>query len=96
MIIMLDLNKILDSRLDKNGKRLTQDQLAKLTGVPQGTISKWIGGKIDRYDKDILIRLCYVLKCNLSDILIVEWANDHTEWDGEPRQYPRPRNNKAR
>lgn len=88
MNLVLRLDKILEERPKPDGKRLTQIELARLTGIPQSTLSKWIGGKVDRYDGDILQRLCFVLKCNVSDLLEIDWQGNNPVWQGSFDPYP--------
>ena len=70
--IILDIKTIMDK------KGITITQMGKRTGVHHRIIKKYYNGLMIRYDKDILAKFCFVLQCNLEDIMI----------------YKRPENNK--
>lgn len=50
-------------------KGITRYRLAKLADTRFEVVDKWCTGTIDRIDSDILARFCYVLNCDVSDIL---------------------------
>ena len=51
----------------KNG--ITVNQVVKNTGLHHQVIKRYYDGTAVRYDKDVLSKLCYVLNCNLNDIM---------------------------
>lgn len=50
-------------------KNISKNQLAKKTGLHHQVIERYVTGSITRYDSDVLARLCYILDCNLEDIM---------------------------
>ncbi len=50
-------------------KKLTKTQIVKKTGLHHQVIERYMSGNIARLDRDILAKLCYVLDCNLQDIM---------------------------
>ena len=44
-------------------------KLNELLEEQELTRNKWCGGKMEKIDADILARICYVLDCNVGDIL---------------------------
>ena len=48
---------------------INRNTLSRLTGVRFEVIDKWSKGKVERMDLDVLARICYVLDCEVSDIL---------------------------
>ncbi len=50
-------------------KGLTRYRLAKLADTRFEVVEKWYNGSLDRIDTDILARFCYVLDCQIDDIL---------------------------
>ncbi len=50
-------------------RNLTKTQLAKRTGLHHIVLERYITGNIARYDGDVLAKLCYVLNCDLTDII---------------------------
>ena len=53
-------------------KKLTPTKLVKMTGLHHQVINRYYKGTITRYDEDILAKLCYVLNCDISDIMYYE------------------------
>ncbi len=50
-------------------RNLTQTQIVKRTGLHNQIVERYVKGTISRYDKEVLAKLCYVLNCDLSDIM---------------------------
>ncbi|MBQ3136386.1 MAG: helix-turn-helix transcriptional regulator [Clostridia bacterium] len=65
-IIKIKLKEVLDE------KSLTRYQLAKLTNTRFEVINKWYWGEVERIDTDVLARFCFVLNCNVSDLIEYE------------------------
>ena len=68
--VRLRLAEIMDSR------GMTRNQLSCLTGTRYEVIHKWYGGKVEKLDLDVLARICYVLDCEVSDLLVYEEAEE--------------------
>ena len=68
--VRLRLAEIMDSR------GMTRTQLSRLTGTRYEVIHKWYGGKVEKLDLDVLARICYVLDCEVSDLLVYEEAEE--------------------
>ena len=68
--VRLRLAEIMDSR------GMTRNQLSRLTGTRYEVIHKWYGGKVEKLDLDVLARICYVLDCEVSDLLVYEEAEE--------------------
>ena len=58
----------LDKVLEKKG--VTRYYLSKRTNIKFQTIDKYYKNKVVRYDSYILSKICEVLECEISDILI--------------------------
>lgn len=53
-----------------DAKKITPYRLSKLSGINHHSIlSYYNNDTISRFDLDVLARLCYILKCQVSDIL---------------------------
>jgi putative transcriptional regulator len=68
-MIALNLHKIMGE------KRLKLADLERLTGVHYSVLSKYYNDKIQRFDRDVLNKICNALKCNVNDLL--EFENDN-------------------
>lgn len=64
--IKFDIKSIMDK------KGITINQVVKKTGLHHQVIRRYYEGTILRYDKDVLSKLCFVLDCNLDDIMYYE------------------------
>lgn len=53
-------------------RRCTIEQLHKETGIARGTISSLYHDKTQRYDSDVVERLCNFFNCEISDLLELE------------------------
>ena len=67
----VDFGKVelnLKEYLDKHG--ITRNQLSVYTGIKYQTIDRYYKAvDIERVDLTLLAKICFVLECNLSDIL---------------------------
>ena len=51
---------------------ITRYRLAKLADTRFEVVEKWCSGTVERIDTDVLARFCYILDCNITDILRYE------------------------
>lgn len=57
----------LKALLDERG--MTRNYLARKIDARFEVIDKWYGGRVEKIDADVLARICFVLKCPVSDIV---------------------------
>ena len=50
-------------------KSITRSALARLADVRFEVADKWYNGNIERMDVDVLTRICFVLDCDISDLM---------------------------
>ena len=62
--IEINLKSIMDS------KGITRNALARSVNTRFEVIDKWYHGHVEKIDSDILARICFVLECSPSDIII--------------------------
>lgn len=65
-----DIKFDIKSIMDKKG--ITVNQIVKKTGLHHQVIRRYYDGTVVRYDKDVLSKLCFVIGCQLSDIMYYE------------------------
>ena len=53
-------------------KGITRYRLSKLADTRFEVVEKWCSGSVERIDSDVLARFCFILKCDISDILKYE------------------------
>lgn len=51
-------------------KNITRNRLSILTGATYNVINRYYNSDISRLDLDVLARICYVLECEVSDIIV--------------------------
>lgn len=52
-----------------NELEYTKYRLHKETGIAFSSIDRYCNNEVERYDKDILLKICLALKCKPSDII---------------------------
>ena len=50
-------------------KNVTRYRLAKVADTRFEVVEKWCSGTVERIDADVLARFCYILNCEVSDII---------------------------
>ena len=48
---------------------ITRYRLAKLADTRFEVVEKWCSGTVERIDSDVLARFCYILNCDITDII---------------------------
>ena len=64
--IKFSFNKVMDD------KKINRNQLSKLAGVRFEVADRFYNGNIERLDIDVLTRICFVLDCDISDVLLFQ------------------------
>lgn len=64
--ISLNLKKIMDEN------NINRNALARRVNTRFEVIDKWYRNDVEKIDLDILARICFVLKCEVKDILNYE------------------------
>lgn len=59
--------KLKDIMLEKN---ISRNALARAINTRFEVIDKWYNGHVEKIDADILARICYVLDCTPSNIIV--------------------------
>lgn len=63
----------------KSPDKLSQKDIAAESGIPQGTLSRWINGKVDSYKAEHLSALMNYFKCGVEDLFEIEYAAPVTD-----------------
>lgn len=64
---MSEIRLCLDRILEE--KRISRYQLAKATGTQYQIVDKYYKNRVERYDKDLILRMCLYLNCEPGDII---------------------------
>ena len=51
-------------------RNITRNKLASLTGATYNVINRYYNSDISRLDLDVLARICFVLNCEVSEIIV--------------------------
>lgn len=65
------LEQLLREKGEREGGRITLEQLAEDTKLSYGTILKWSKNQVARYDGDTLATLCGYFDCGVGDVLVL-------------------------
>lgn len=58
--------------LSENDRLPSQEKISAASGITQSTVSRWMNGRVDRFDSDTLFKFCRYLQCNVGDLLYFE------------------------
>lgn len=58
--------------LSDNDRLPSQEKISAASGITQSTVSRWMNGRVDRFDSDTLFKFCRFLGCNVGDLLYFE------------------------
>ena len=61
--VTIHLKELLEAR------GITRYRLSKLADTRFEVVEKWCSGSVERIDSDVLARFCYILDCEISDIV---------------------------
>lgn len=61
--ISIHLKELIDE------KGITRYRLAKLADTRFEVVEKWCSGTVERIDADVLARFCFILDCEITDII---------------------------
>ena len=50
-------------------KNLSKNQIVKKTGLHHQVIERYMNDSVTRFDREVLAKLCYVLDCDLDEII---------------------------
>ena len=64
--ISIHLRELLEDR------RMSRNQLARAINSRFEVVDKWYQGELEKIDADILARICFVLQCDVKDIIRYE------------------------
>ncbi len=56
----------------EEGKDISLVQVSKMTGVSRTTLQAWRDNQIDRFDKDVLEKLCHYFHCQPGDLIVLD------------------------
>lgn len=56
---------------------VTRNALARATNTRFEVINKWYHGHVEKIDADVLARICYILDCNPSDIILYTVSDEN-------------------
>ena len=72
--ILFSFGKIMDE------KQINRNQLATRAGIRFEVANRFYNGNIERLDIDVLAKVCFVLDCNVADVISFQPpVSDHKE-----------------
>lgn len=61
--VQINLKEIIDT------KNISRSKLSTMTALGYDIINRYYNNKVNRIDLDVISRFCYVLECNIGDLL---------------------------
>jgi len=68
--ILFMFGKVMDE------KQINRNQLANRAGIRFEVADRFYNGNIERLDVDVLARVCFVLDCDVADVITFDKNND--------------------
>jgi putative transcriptional regulator len=65
----------------KEGRRITQKEIAEFADVTEHNIGKWIRNEMTRYDTKVVELICGFFDCDLCDLLYFEFSEENLPQD---------------
>jgi len=65
------LDELMQQKSEREGRRITQADVAQAIDVAQGTLSRWVGNKVDCLNTEILAKLCDYFECEPGDLIVI-------------------------
>lgn len=73
LILRSNLKQLLAKKEVELGRRITQQELVKLTRLNRNTITRWMGPEpFERFESAPVIKLCSVLGCGIGDLVVID------------------------
>jgi putative transcriptional regulator len=74
-IVRNRLLELMQARERQIGRRIKQHDIAQFAGVSDHTIIHWVRNETNRFEGQIIERLCEYFDCEISDLLYFEWVD---------------------
>jgi DNA-binding Xre family transcriptional regulator len=79
-VVVSQLKKIVLERSAAEGRRITNRQIAKETGLLDNTVSRWMSDEpFDKINSDVAVKLCVWARCDLGDLLVLQPMREHSQ-----------------
>jgi len=79
MTLKIRLRELMDEKSKRQGRAITQAEVARAVGVDSGTLSRYANGYVAGFKNDILERLMDYFQVEPGDILVREREDDRTK-----------------
>lgn len=71
------LPELIKAKEAELGRRVLQKEIARATGIPEGTLSRYVNDHINRFDRHIIERLCEYFEIELHELIVLEPMNGY-------------------
>lgn len=71
-IFKIHLKTLVLKKAVEIGEIITQKEIQAQTGLSLPTISRWLGGELDRIDAETVGKLTKYLECEMSDLVTIQ------------------------
>ncbi len=73
-------SELLAVKARREGRRITNRQVVRETGLLRHTVDSYAKNAVTRYDSHIVLTLCRYLDCTPADFFVVEQVEEDPEW----------------
>jgi DNA-binding Xre family transcriptional regulator len=63
---------LLSDKERKQGKRITQIELARAVDVSEQLIGRWMKNQVNKFEGEVIEKLCAYFECEVGDLLYIE------------------------
>lgn len=67
---------LVNNKEQREGRRITNKEIAKATGVSMPTITRWMRNEVTKIDTPVLEAFCKYFDCDIADLLYLEPGSD--------------------
>ena len=64
------------------GRRITNLEIAEATGVSIQLVGRWMRNEVTQFREDVILSFCRYFKCEVADLIYIDWGEEHSDEQG--------------
>jgi DNA-binding Xre family transcriptional regulator len=76
VVLQNRFSELLAQKSRRIGRKITLLDASEEMGVSRKTLEAWAKNNVNRFDADIIIRMCQYLNCSVGELLVIEETID--------------------
>lgn len=77
--------ELLSEKQKRLGRIISKTELKQKTKLTKPTIDRWLSGEVTRFDEKSIVELCRYLRCEIGDLLYIDW-NEYPDGKDEEEE----------